>query len=581
MKGGELMAYKALYRKYRPTLFNDVVGQDVIVKTLLNAIKENKISHAYLFNGPRGTGKTSVAKILAKTINCLNLVDGQPCNKCESCISIINNQTADIIEIDAASNNGVDEIRELKNKINLVPHNLKYKVYIIDEIHMLSIGAFNALLKTLEEPPSHVVFILATTEPHKLPLTIVSRCQDFYFKKITPLKIEEKLNDIVKKEKINITKEAVKEIALLSDGSMRDAIGMLEQLYSFTNGNITIDDVYLISSTISNKQIADILILLLNKEIEQLFSVLETLYQEGKDFIKITELLNIFLKDVLLYKKVPTLFSSKESNNLELYEKIIVCFKDEQIYQLINEINTTISDMKESAHPKISFELMILKIINNLEINDEHKLIDKKIDIKKEEKKIKPVEEKVEKESIEPQVIVSNDELKTSTEKNEKEDDYKHILVNNTVALAEKKFLNEVLEKFAQLNTYLINKDFKKIAALLIDANVVAASSDHMIITYKYDSLVDNADEKIEEIEYLINKLMNRKYKIVSLNHDDWLKIRVHYVKLKKENKEIPLLSEDNIVRVRLPKKTKKTKISKEVEDAIDIFGEDLIEMKG
>ena len=249
--------YQVLYRKYRPKTLQEVAGQDIVVKILKNSLKNDKLSHAYLFSGPRGTGKTSIAKILARVINCSNPVDYSPCNKCVSCTQKNN---VDIIEIDAASNNGVDEIRELKNKINLVPSFGKYKIYIIDEVHMLSIGAFNALLKTLEEPPAHAMFILATTEPHKIPVTILSRCQRLDFKKISEESIFKRLNEIVEKEKINIDPEAIKEIARLSDGGMRDAISMLDQASSYSDDKIELTDIYEINGIITKKMMNEFLL---------------------------------------------------------------------------------------------------------------------------------------------------------------------------------------------------------------------------------------------------------------------------------------------------------------------------------
>ena len=233
------MSYIALYRKYRPKTFENVFGQDIIVKTLKNLIKNDKLSHAYLFTGPRGTGKTSCAKLFSKVINCINPKDGDACDECENCKIFNSNQNPDIIEIDAASNNGVDEIREIKNKITLVPSISKYKVYIIDEVHMLSIGAFNALLKTLEEPPEYIIFILATTEPQKIPATIISRCQKFDFKPIAPIKMKDCLKNIINKENIVIEEEAIDEIIVNSLGGMRDAIGMLDQSFGFCEEYIT------------------------------------------------------------------------------------------------------------------------------------------------------------------------------------------------------------------------------------------------------------------------------------------------------------------------------------------------------
>ena len=262
------MAYKSLYRKYRPTTFDDVSGQTFIIKTLKNAIATNKISHAYLFSGTRGTGKTTIAKIFAKNVNCMNLIDGNACGKCEICTTENTDDIQDIIEIDAASNNGVDEIRELKNKIKLAPVLCKYKVYIIDEVHMLSTGAFNALLKTLEEPPSHVIFILATTEPQKIPITIISRCQRFDFKKLSIIDIKNRLKYIAEKEHINITDDCLDEIAKMSDGAMRDAIGLLDQVSSFNEDSITIDDIYQISGSVPFKKIYELIDSYINEDIE-------------------------------------------------------------------------------------------------------------------------------------------------------------------------------------------------------------------------------------------------------------------------------------------------------------------------
>ena len=292
--------YQALYRKYRPQNFNDVVGQEVIVKTLKNAVKMSKLSHAYLFTGPRGTGKTSIAKIFAKIVNCTNLKDLMPCDQCESCVEINKKHSIDIIEIDAASNNGVDEIREIKSKVNLVPSISKYKIYIIDEVHMLTTGAFNALLKTLEEPPSHVIFILATTEPHKIPATILSRCQRFDFKKISEQKIYENLLKITKNENISIDEEAILEIARVSDGGMRDAISLLDEAIAYSGENITVDDIHEINGTLTISELNLFIEYLLNNEIESLISKIEEYNYKGKNFVKLTEEIINHLKNILL-----------------------------------------------------------------------------------------------------------------------------------------------------------------------------------------------------------------------------------------------------------------------------------------
>ena len=268
------MGYLAIYRKYRPTNFDEVSGQKVVVDILKNAIKNDKLAHAYLFAGPRGTGKTSIAKILARTINCECDNTTNPCEQCKSCINSKSKECVDIIEIDAASNNGVDEIRELKSKINIVPSFLKYKIYIIDEVHMLSIGAFNALLKTLEEPPSHVIFILATTELQKIPTTILSRCQILEFKKISPKDMKDKISYICKTENIKIEDNAIDEIIDYSDGCMRDALSLLEKANSYTENVISASDVRNICGKTSKEELQTIIDLIRNGEKENLINMI-------------------------------------------------------------------------------------------------------------------------------------------------------------------------------------------------------------------------------------------------------------------------------------------------------------------
>ncbi|HHW68746.1 MAG TPA: DNA polymerase III subunit gamma/tau, partial [Tenericutes bacterium] len=294
--------YQALYRKYRPTNLDDVYGQNIIVQILKNSITNNKVSHAYLFSGPRGTGKTSVAKIVGKILNCTNLKEYVPCETCESCIQFNEKNSIDIIEIDAASNNGVDEIRELKSKINLVPSIGKYKIYIIDEVHMLSIGAFNALLKTLEEPPAHVIFIMATTDPHKVPTTILSRCQKLEFKKININDIASRIRYISETENITIDNDSIYEIAKHSNGGMRDAISMLDQLLAYTNNNINKKAVYEINGLIEEEKLENLIIAIFEKDLQTILNLIEEYDNQGKSLLKLSEELIIRLKDILLYK---------------------------------------------------------------------------------------------------------------------------------------------------------------------------------------------------------------------------------------------------------------------------------------
>ena len=294
------MSYLALYRKYRPSELNEVVGQDEIKKILASSVKNGTITHAYLFSGPRGTGKTTMAKILAKMVNCEKNDLGNACNKCDSCLNIL--KSSDIIEIDAASNNGVDEIRDLREKATLVPSNAKYKVYIIDEVHMLTMQAFNALLKILEEPPKHVIFILATTEYHKIPLTIASRCQKFQFNKLTDDEIVDKLSEIALKEEIAVDKDALLEIAKISEGGMRDAINYLDQIRSFTSKKITVNDVYEVCGNVSFVEMKKLLVDMVSNNVSEVVSFFELIDSSGKSYKKLFDDLVCLLKDIVLFK---------------------------------------------------------------------------------------------------------------------------------------------------------------------------------------------------------------------------------------------------------------------------------------
>lgn len=358
----EDLEYTALYRKFRPLNFDEIVGQEHIVKTLKNQIINDRVGHAYLFNGGRGTGKTSAAKILARAVNCLNPKDGEPCNECEICKAALEGSLTDIVEMDAASNNSVEDVRAIRDEVNFLPTLAKYRVYIIDEVHMLSTGAFNALLKTLEEPPAHVKFILATTEPQKLPATILSRCQRFDFKKISSDNIEKRLNYVCEQSNIDITPEAKKLIAVLAEGAMRDALSILERCMQEegTIGEEIVKELVGIPKTVSVNKIVNSI---LNKDTNGALETVNEVISEGKDISNLLWEIIKYVKDILVYKTNTNLeiYSQSEKENIkELADKTT----KERLVSIIYELSDLENNMKWSSQKLIMFQVEIIKLCN-------------------------------------------------------------------------------------------------------------------------------------------------------------------------------------------------------------------------
>ena len=355
--------YRALYRKYRPEKFEDLLGQDNITRALKNQIKKNEISHAYVFSGTRGTGKTSAAKIFSKAVNCLNPIDGEPCNECENCKAISSDRSLDVVEMDAASNNGVDDIRDIKEKVVYPPQNLKYKVYIIDEVHMLSKGAFNALLKVLEEPPSHLIFILATTEIEKIPATILSRTQKYNFVRISKEKIVENLEKICKNENRSCDKKVFELIANNSDGSMRDSLSILDQLLSIDQDHVSYDIAIDVLGISSEKLIYDLIKTLIAKDLKAAIDQLDLIYKDGKDILILVDELIKRLRDILVIKLIKDPKELLYTTDLNSYKKLAETVNNTTLLEIIDILNKMLADMKYAQDKRTILEMNIIKIV--------------------------------------------------------------------------------------------------------------------------------------------------------------------------------------------------------------------------
>ena len=507
--------YQSLYRKYRPRTFDEVVGQDIIIKTLKNEIKNDKLNHAYIFSGPRGTGKTSTAKILAKTINCLNLKDETPCDKCVNCTQYNNKQNVDIIEIDAASNNGVDEIRELRNNVNLVPSTGKYKIYIIDEVHMLTIGAWNALLKTLEEPPSHVIFVLATTEIHKIPSTILSRCQKFDFQKISTSNIKKRIIEIVEKEKIKIKEDAIEEISRLSDGGMRDALSILEQVVSYSNEEITVEMVHEINGSLPQKELKEFINYLINKDYNKIFNQLDIYDNKGKNFVKLSEEVINFYRNILLYLNAKDYLKNNVSY-YELYSDIAPLIDENNIVSNIKYFNEIIPEMKKSNNPKLIFETVIIKILNLDNKRVENINIENKQEIKKQPKPEK-------KYNIEEMINIKNI------------DKIKDIRINNALCDFNKKEYLNFKNKIDEIRIMLMNPNYSELTSLVLDGEIKAYGNNILILVYKNNHLSKLFNNQIVELSKLFKEVYDEDIKLISTTTDDWKIIKDEFNNKKKK----------------------------------------------
>ncbi|WP_077616976.1 DNA polymerase III subunit gamma/tau [Bacillus sinesaloumensis] len=548
------MAYQALYRVFRPQAFQDVVGQEHITKTLQNALLQEKFSHAYLFSGPRGTGKTSAAKIFAKAVNCERSPVAEPCNECAACRGITDGSISDVIEIDAASNNGVDEIRDIRDKVKYAPSAVRYKVYIIDEVHMLSIGAFNALLKTLEEPPRHVIFILATTEPHKIPLTIISRCQRFDFRRITTQAIVGRMKTVIAEQNVTVADPALYVIARAAEGGMRDALSLLDQAISFSDDEVNIDDVLMITGAVSQTFLTNVVRAVRDRDVRTALKTLDEMMDHGKDPMRFIEDLIFYYRDMLLYQTAPQLEEVLERVLVdEDFTELAKSIQNQEIYETIDVLNQAQQEMKWTNHPRIFLEVAIVKLSQM----DPHQSPDSLPQLEGLMNKINMLESEL--ASIKEKGITTQSQDSKPAEKRPQKSaraGYRTPVgrINEVLKTATRQNLDLLKGKWGDMLEQLRSQNKVSHAALLIESEPVAASSVAFVLKFKYEihckMASENAEVK-ENLENILFTLTGKKLEMIGVPDDEWGKIREEFIRGQRtdddqgpEETEDPLIAE-------------------------------------
>ncbi|MFC6322906.1 DNA polymerase III subunit gamma/tau [Companilactobacillus baiquanensis] len=562
------MAYQALYRVWRPQTFSDVIGQGVITQTLKNAVASNMTSHAYLFSGPRGTGKTSCAKILAKAVNCLNPHDGEPCNECEICQAANENRLNDVIEIDAASNNGVEEIRDIRDKVKYAPTEAKFKVYIIDEVHMLSQGAFNALLKTLEEPPANVMFILATTEPQKIPATIISRTQSFTFRRISKQDILDRMTYILDDKNIKYDEEGLNIIAASAEGGMRDALSILDQALSYGDDQLTLENAQEVTGALSNDQITAYMSAVANNESAQALESLYKILESGRSAVRFTEMIIRVCRNLILYNSNSDL--SEQMDNTIMTKDLLNLankFDNQRLFYIVDQVSSAQKNLKNSNQTDVYMEILTVKIS---EPAIKETAVEENPTDNQEVEKLSQQVEKLQSEikNLSTSNVSNQPERPKKTTRKSKSNHLNRTAIYKVLDNATKNDLSVAKDIWPDLMSKLSVTQRAKMRV----ADPVAASVDGIVVAFDFELWYEQVQEDSEFLNELSNSastLLKKDCEIVLVPKDQWPKIRKEYI-----SNNIDLTKNDKVESKAEPKS------DPAVDEALNLFGNEIVDIK-